>query len=284
MSNQPVNSLDIFPSFGDRSAYQNATGTQAPIFDPSIGAIKNWADPAAASLPATALMTYTKFNGDQTNPALVPFTVPAGAAARVNLPGKPAYAKYFIQPTDATAVFSAGIFTQPVTVQPSTLSLKIQADALAALVGATVEDAENRTHTVIDTWPADEPRRPWIVVYKDDSPSSPSWSYAGDLIADQYKAGIGAPGHWDTTGGKLAWVVDPIADGGEMVYSAMPAPKRALASDEKLIVVAVGGLGFKDVVVQKGTPVPVGSGGIDPAVLTKLVAQIQFMYTEMGGK
>lgn len=284
MPNQPIESLDLFPTIPDRATYQQVTGVQAPIFDPAIGFVKLWSDPAASAVPPTALMTYTIFNGDQANPAMIPLVLSAAVAAKVNMPGRPGYAKYFVQPTAATAVFKIGGNTFPATIQPNTLSLKAQADALAALVGGVVEDAESRSVFQIDTWPADEPRRPWIVVYKDDTPSTPNWAYAGDLIADQNKAGIGAPGHWDTTGGHLAWVVDPIPDGGDKAYKNMAVPKRALAANETFQLVQIGGIGFQQVMVHTPDPQPPAVGGGDSPLLVKMAAQLQFIYNEMGGK
>lgn len=279
MPNQPIETLDLFPTIPDRSTYQQITGTQAPIFDPAIGFIKQWYDPAAAAQPPTALMTYTIFNGDQAKPAMVPLVLTAAVAGRVNMPGKPTYAKYFIQPTDATATFHIGSNVFPATIQPNTLSLRSQADALAALVGGTVEDAESRSAFQIDTWPADEPRRPWLVVYKDGA-----YAYAGDLIADQNKAGIGAPGHWDTKDGHLAWVVDPIPDGTDKAYKNMAVPKRPLADDETLQLVAIGGIGFQSVMVHTPDPVPTGTGVGDNPLLAQIAKQVQFIYTQLGGK
>lgn len=277
MPNQSVESLDILPLYADRATYQNVLGTQAPIFDPTIEAIKLWADTAAASLPATALMTYTKFNNDTTTPALVQFTVPAAVAARVNMVGKPAYAKYFIAPTNAVGTFAVGGFTQTVAVQPNTLSLRAQADALATINGAMVVDAATQNAFVAINWPNDEPRRQWTLVYQDNQEA-----YAGDLLASQNQAGIGAPGHWDKSDGHLTWVVDPIPDGTDKVYPTMDVPKRGLADGESLLVLANGAFGFKQVVLHTADPAVPLTG--DSAVLAQIAKQIQFIYTEMGGK
>lgn len=279
MPTNSVESLDIFPDYPDRSTYQNVLGTQAPVFDPSVGFIKEWQDPAAAALPPTAVMTYTKLNTDINNPALVTFTVPAGVAARVNLPGKPAYAKYFIQPTDATGSFMVGFSRQTVAVQPNTLSLKPQADALAALVGATVVDRAIGNTFVTYNFPADEPRREWMLTYKNGLTA-----FAGDLLAGQWANGIGAPGHWDTTGNVLAWVADPIPDGTDKAYAKLDIPKRPLNSDEKLVVVSQGSLGAKAVAVQQGPDATPPATGENAALLNQLVAQVGFIYNLMGGK
>lgn len=275
----PIETLNIFPDYPDRATYQNVLGVQAPIFDPSVGFIKEWFDPAAAALPATAVMTYTKFNGDLTNPALVTFTVLAGAAAKVNLPGKPAYAKYFIQPTDATGTFIAGGLTQTVAVQPNTLSMEAQAVALGTIVGAVVTDRAASNSFVTYNFPADELRREWILTY-----ANASTAFAGDLIASQNAAGIGAPGHWDTTGNVLNWVVDPIPDGTDKTYAVLDDPKRPLNSDETLIIVASGSLGAKQAEVQQGPVAPPPATGDNAALLQLMASQVQFIYNEMGGK
>lgn len=278
MPQNTVESLDIFPVYPDRPTYQNVLGTQAPIFDPTIGAIKLWQDPAAATQPANAVMTYTKFNGSNTNPVLVTFTIPAAQAARVNLPGKPTYAKYFITPTDASGSYVLAGASFTVAVQPDTLSLQPQATALAALVGAAVSDRSAGNTFVKYNWPADEPRREWILTYKDGLTA-----FAGDLINSMNQAGIGAPGHWDTTGGHLAWVVDPIPDGTDKTYPVLDVPKRPLAANETLVLVQEGGLGFSQVVVQTPDAPGTGTNTSDSAVLAKMAAQVQFVYNEMGG-
>jgi hypothetical protein len=76
-------------------------------------------------------------------------------------------------------------------------------------------------------YPPSELRRAWDIVFK-GSPLN-----VGMLLAQKYAKGIGAPGHWDTSGSDAVWVSDPPAPTGlDDTRPPRPMPMRDLLPNE----------------------------------------------------
>src|ERR1051326_1259676 len=90
-----ISVLNLFPTYASRAAYQQATGQQAPPFDPSQP-LKRWFDPAPTG------QSYLVFDSSAADSGYVSqLAMPAAQAARLNLPGIYNYPAYVSPPTDA---------------------------------------------------------------------------------------------------------------------------------------------------------------------------------------
>jgi len=70
-------------------------------------------------------------------------------------------------------------------------------------------------------YPANEPRRVWDVVFKGEALN------VGMLLSMKYANGVGAPGHWDTSGSDPVWVSDPPAPTRHRRYASAPPHARS---------------------------------------------------------
>lgn len=79
----PLDALHLFRAFQSRAQYKEATGKDAPDFDPRLP-VKNWFDPDAAGKRGTR--TYLVYSWAQDKlPELEEYTVAATYAASVNM-------------------------------------------------------------------------------------------------------------------------------------------------------------------------------------------------------
>ena len=123
--NQPqyqISALNLFPVYATRAAYQQATGQQAPPFDPDEP-IKGWCDPAPTGQP------YTVFDPTATAKGYTSLLMMSPQqAAQVNLPGVYNYPAYVSPPTDAVEVGPYG----PIgNVSPDQVCLQADAQEIA---------------------------------------------------------------------------------------------------------------------------------------------------------
>lgn len=268
MPTLPLSVLNAFPTFEDRAAYEAATDTQAPIFDPNLP-VKKWADPTGSG-------TYRVFNGDNTKPGFKDLVLPSDVAAKVNLTGTPHYSKYTITPTQAVSVFNIGNYTSTSPIPAANLSLRAEADAVAKIVGGTVVEQSSQFFKF--NYPDSEPRRVWTITIPNGN-----WLYAGQVLADVNKAGVGAPGHYEPGAG---WISDHIPDGNDgLSHPVMDVPLRPLADGETLVSVEtnLGILGTQaTAMVQVGQPDV--SAGTATGDLSELTRMIKFIYGALGGQ
>jgi hypothetical protein len=238
---QGITTLYKFPVFDNRDAFRAVTGQEAPPFDPSQP-IKQWLDPAALSLDSNASVVYKVWNGDVNKPELVPLTMNAGFAAKLNLPGAPKYPPYVVAPTGA-AQYSTISDKLPVNpVNPALLSLRSDADRLAAVSGAAVEDGSRLNPYFEIRYPADEQRRAWLIRNRQGKIELPG-CYVGYILAQQNANGVGAPGHWDQAAlvnWEYVWVPDKLVTEPPPNAKTMPVPCRDLQEGERLESVVVG--------------------------------------------
>ena len=108
------------------------------------------------------------------------------------------------------------------------LSLQIEAQEIMTEVGGTSLLDEGNTPVFPVIYPANEPRRVWDVVFKGEALN------VGMLLSMKYANGVGAPGHWDTSGSDPVWVSDPPAPTGTGdTRPPRPMPVRNLLPNEK---------------------------------------------------
>ena len=210
--------LILFRSF-TRDTYQAAFGVSAPPYDPSR-VIKTWFDSTADTSNPNNVAIYKTLT--QVSPGvwgLQQMVLPALEAASVNLTGAITYPPYVAAPTQATRGGSGinGLY----------LSLSIDALALMAEIGGTSIVDEGATAVFPIVYPAGELRRAWDIMFK-GTPLN-----VGLLLAAQYAQGVGAPGHWDTSGSDAVWVPDPPAPTGiDDTRPPRPMPMRDLLPNE----------------------------------------------------
>jgi hypothetical protein len=233
----PISDLYLLPNYGDRAAYVAAVGNQAPPFNPALP-IKGWADPAPDGQP------YNFFDG--TSPStgyVIQLPVPAAAAVAVNLPGVYDYPAYVEAPTGATMRGPYGMVSP---VLPNTLCLQTEAQAIANQVaplypGESVIVADGSFVGIFQTvYPADEPRRQWILEV-----GGKSFSWAEAWIAAQNANGVGAPGHWAlapipgdiVTTPMLQWIQDSPVTVAPPNAITLPVPIRPLLPNEEIELV-----------------------------------------------
>ncbi len=235
-----------FPLYKDRAEFKAASGIDAPAFNPAWP-IKQWFDPAAPASPS-----YQIWDGSVTEPGLVSLTMPQAEAGTVNLPGLRTFPAYEPAPTNARRQLQFGSFSGPIqAADPAMLSTKAEADALAALVGATVV----MYSAINQFWHYDwgtETRRDYILQYR----GQVSGPFVGNLLQDMNGNGVGAPGHWSASqiaAGQLQWVPE-VVDDGSGAHPVMDIPLQ-LGADEELYSVMLGIV--STVAVRKiGTPAP----------------------------
>jgi hypothetical protein len=213
-----VEALYLFNTF-TRDTYQTAFGVSAPPYDPSR-LIKTWFDSTADTSNASNVSVYKILTQDaKANWILQQLVIPASEAAAVNLPGTITYPVYTPAPSKATRGGSG--------INETYLSLLSDAQTLMAELGGTsiIDEGASPVFPVI--YPADEPRRVWDIMFK-NAPLN-----VGLLLADMYVKGIGAPGHWDTSGADAVWVPDPPAPTGlDDTRTPRPMPMRDLLPNE----------------------------------------------------
>ena len=215
-----IQALAIFKTFS-RDSYFAAFGVQAPPYDPSR-LIKAWFDSAADVSAPNNVAVYKIVAPDQSgNWGIRQMVMPASEAATVNLPGAIIYPSYVVAPTQATRGGSP--------INPQYLSLEADARALIAQLGgdSILDEGNSPVFPVI--YPPNEPRRMWDIMLQGQPIN------VGALLAAQYANGVGAPGHWQTSGGGAQWISDPPAPTGlNDTRPPRPVPVRDLLPNEKL--------------------------------------------------
>jgi hypothetical protein len=190
--------------------------------------LKSWFDSTVDTSDPGNVAVYKIFAQDSSgNWGVRQMVLPAAEAASVNLPGAITYPPYAIAPTKATRGGSG--------INAEYLSLDSEANQLMAEIGGSnlLDEGNSAVFPVI--YPADEPRRVWDIVFKGQPLN------VGLLLAAKYAKGVGAPGHWDTSGSDAVWVPDPPAPtGANDNRPPRPLPVRDLLPNEKIQIGLMG--------------------------------------------
>ena len=215
-----VQELELFKTF-TRETYRSAFGVEPPLYDPAR-VIKAWFDSTVDTSNPGNVVVYKIVAQDQSgNWGLRQMVMPALEAATVNLTGAPSYPPYVVAPTKATRGGSG--------INALYLSLSSEADEIKNEIGALSLLDEGNTAVFPVVYPSDEPRRAWDAVFKGQPLN------VGLLLAAKNANGVGAPGHWDTSGSDAVWVPDPPPPTGlDDTRPPRPIPVRDLLPNEQL--------------------------------------------------
>jgi hypothetical protein len=225
--NQPqyqISTLNLFPVYTTRAAYQQATGQQAPPFDPTQP-VKGWADPAPTGQP------YLVFDSTAVGTGyLNQLTLSSSQAAQLNLPGTYNYPAYVSPPTDAVEV---GPFGPIGATSPDVVCLQTDAQALANELAplyprqtlAVVQGTGGVFHYQYGL----DPRRVWAIQAGNIS------LIAQQLIEAKNVHGVGAPGHWTLASTGLNWIYDPPVSTAPPNSLTLPVPVRPLLPNEQIV-------------------------------------------------
>lgn len=248
-----VPDLHLFQVF-NRETYLAKFGVQAPPYD-ATRAPKQWFD-STASGPSTYSVVV--------NGAVTSITLPEHEAKTVNVPGRYVYETYSPAPTQARLSGPTG----DIGIIPArSLSTKLEADAIAAQLscpGSVREFVPSPPFKY--TFPADEPRRQWLVCEK--------W-HAGEKLAQMNAFGIGAPGKWSRVdSGEFLWTPTTPVDGLQDTTPAVPVPVRALLPGE-VIKFTPFGEQVSIPEVKPPTSVPESGEFTNFSTLSKQVAELR---------
>ncbi len=223
--------LALFQEYS-RETYRSAFGVDAPPWDPTR-LYKTWFD-STVFIPQPNTVSYQIFGQDSTgNWGFQSLTLALADAAAVNLPGAITYLQYVVQPTSATRGASG--------MSANYLSLQSDANALLPIFAGTGVVDQGITPVFPVVYPASEPRRMWAIVMPNGNQLN-----VGLLLLEMNVAGIGAPGHWDTSAdsspnGSPVWVANPPAPTGlDYTGPHCAMPVRALLPNEQVSVQILG--------------------------------------------
>jgi hypothetical protein len=220
----PISTLDLFPVYATRAAYQQATAQQAPPFD-ATQPLKGWADPAPTGQP------YLVFDSTAIATGYISqITLPPAQAAQLNLSGVYTYPAYVSAPTDAQEVGPYG----PIgAVSPNQVCLQADAQTIANQIAplypgeplSGVQENSGVFHYVYGL----DPRRQWYIQIGNAA------ILAQALIETQNDYGVGAPGNWVLTSGALNWVYDAPVTATPPNSVTVPVPIRPLLPNEEIV-------------------------------------------------
>lgn len=276
-SQYQISTLYLFPVYATRAAYQQATGQQAPPFDPTQP-LKGWADPAPTGQPYLAFDSTAAATGYVSQMNLTPMQ-----AAQMNLPGTYNYPAYVSPPTDAVEAGSYGTIGP---ASPDQVCMQADAQSIANQIAplypgqpiSVVQGNNGIFHYVYGL----DPRRAWYIQIGNASFN------AQTLIEAQNAHGVGALGHWALTSADLNWIYDAPVTVAPANAITIPVPIRTLLPNE-LIVHLPGSL-FNQagtwVVERTDLPQPAQPETEDQqlADLKALLAAIQATLTTLAAK
>ncbi len=218
--------LALFKAY-TRESYRAAFGVEAPAYD-SSRLIKSWFDSTAdISDPGNVSVYRIPGRDGSGNWALRQLVLPSHEAASVNLTGAISYPAYVVPPTRATRGGSG--------INANYLSLAADAQALLAEIGgeSIVDEGNSVVFPVV--YPPDEPRRAWDIMFHGQPLN------VGLLLLAKNAKGVGAPGHWNTSGGDAVWLADPAAPTGlDDTRPPREMPVRDLLPNERMQVGLMG--------------------------------------------
>jgi hypothetical protein len=220
----PISTLDLFPVYLTRAAYQQATAQQAQPFD-AAQPLKGWADPAPTGQPYLVFDSTAVATGYISQMTLTP-----AQASQLNLPGAYNYPAYVSPPTDAQEV---GPYGPLGLVSPDQVCLQAAAQAIANEIASlypgqtlsVVQENSGLFHYVYGL----DPRRQWYIQIGN------TVILAQALIETQNLGGVGAPGNWTLTAMGLNWVPDTPVTTAPPNAINIPVPIRALLPNEEIV-------------------------------------------------
>ncbi len=219
-----VDTLETCEQF-DRAGYERRFGEQPPPHT-NERPDKLWFDTTEQA------GNYMRISRDAAGkPSFVPMTMSKELARSVNIPGAYRWPEYVPAPTPAALEIVLGSGQkQVIPILAGRLSMEEDARALALELGGVYEVDRSSKVPPFDVKYNGDPRRIYEVVDRDGKTYN-----AGELLAQKYSNGVGAPGAWKRNAeGRFYWAaarqstaqLDPLVQ-------AIPAPCRPLHSDEE---------------------------------------------------
>jgi hypothetical protein len=243
----PLSALYLFPLYLTRAAYQQATGKQAPPFNPSLP-IKTWADPNPDGTvydffdPTAGVLGYVNTFEDA-----------AISASQVNLPGPYNYPPYVSPPTDAMQM---GPFGPMGLVNPNVVSNASDVEELVSELqavyppGTVIQTEIDPSAGAFSIMYGQDPRRAYLVLIT-VGPLTVAFN-AQTLIESKYLNGVGYPGRWDLPpAAKVSVGMQPEFGPPTFLFDAPvivappnaltdPIPIRPLLPNEKIVELPPG--------------------------------------------
>jgi hypothetical protein len=259
--------LQTVPTF-TRPSYLNAFGVQPLDFD-ATKPPKFWFDSTVDLSSPENIAVYQTVQLDGITASIVQLQMPATQAASVNIPGLITYPPYVIQPTTATLggqPFNADVL--------SDLQDAINMAASFGLGSSTVFDGDPTFGPFLVDYPAAEPRRQWMILFKGAAVS------VGILLSSMNAKGIGSPGAWDLTGSQPVWVPVPpppdgITSGVPLSATTVPIPVRPLLPNEEIVSTLGGAMIARTDMSSAATNSGSGFGPADRATLLWIQQALQ---------
>lgn len=200
----PASSLNRFPRYQDRSVYKAMTGKEAKPFD-KLKPPKHWEDTTLMpGLSHDAVVSYQRLPHLGESLTMKAFSLNAGDATSVNLPGMANYPPNSLKPTDARIELPGHL--PQVIGDVQYLCMLADAERILGEIGGDSVEMENDLNGATIVY-GNDPRRVWMIIRKGARLN------AGLLLANQYAHGVGAPGHWDLTPLEPVWVSDVLDPG-----------------------------------------------------------------------
>jgi hypothetical protein len=259
-----VTELYLFKTY-TRESYEKTFGVQPPPFD-STKPIKTWFD-STVTTPTVSYQTL-----DLNSLKNVTLVLKKEDAAAVNLPGAYRYSPYIVKPSECLSQ-STSAPTPPAPVNPTYLSTRLEAEALASEVGGSVvlaTDPGGSMESFLVSCPNTDNRNVWEVQFKT------SRVLAGQLMLAKNAKGIGAPGFWDLSGPSPVWVSkEPVVTSSNY----MRIPVRSLLPNEKYNQTPFGLF-----ITRTDLDGPNGTGGFllsDRAMLEEILKIVRELETKV---
>jgi hypothetical protein len=216
----PPAELRLFQVFANRLAYSEATGEEAPDYDPTRR-IQRWYDTSKSG-------PYRVWN-DAVG-AVVPLDLDPALAATPNFPGTRLYQKYVNPPT------TLAIMKSPMGPdQGIEATLLVNLAYVASVLAEINRDLPNlgaRRVVLTDPWP-------FIVSWNGETRRQVNITAgavemdASRLLIQRFARGLGSPGKWsETSEGTLVWISSLPNEGVMDLRPEVPVPVRDLLAWE----------------------------------------------------
>ena len=218
----PIETLEICERF-DRAGFEARFGEQPPPFNVNEPP-KFWLDTRDAA------GNYIRVSRNATGkPSIVPMTMTRELAAKPNISGAYRWPKWTPEPTPATQELSIGGGTRIIAYPAGRLSSEDQARALAIELGGTFQIDQSSLEPPFDVKYNGDPRRVYEVVLPNGTDIN-----IGQLLAQKYVNGVGAPGQWKHGTQGVYWEPAPQYTAAlDPKVQEIPVPCRKLDPDEE---------------------------------------------------
>ena len=273
----------LFPVYQSAADYLSKTGKPA-LWDPTLGFVKYWADPAAASASQTASTTYSFIVEGPDIPYIQTRPVLNSIAGFVNIPPAPApstYPAYVVPASNSTDAAGGPVNPDNFSSLADANSLVSSLSAAGVLTnGSVVDQPEGGVIYGSDG------RRMYVVT--GTSSNGQAISVTAELLIIAMNAnGVGAPGNWVASGAQFQWVSN-IAPTVPVTLPAYDVPVVPLLPGQYLtngepMSGAMGAVVVTPDPAPAPTPTP-ATGVVDLSPVTSAIASLSTTVTAQGAQ